>query len=946
MISRFPGVAVDEEEKKTSRFAGTPAVVSPDVPLEAFPVYGVGEPSQGRSYLDITLGRSGPLESREKQPFTYVDPAKIKEQGNSGVYYWDDPRYGKLSGTFNKDKTKLTISKGIVPNLYGKTGIGTDSDTSKERGLAGYGVGPQADRYQKAFEVSGKGTVMVQPDAVTGRMSFSKDNGETWEYINPPGLDKGDLTSLKGPGTALAPELALGVGGAFAGGAAGHPVAGGVAGETFGAFVGELMRLNQGQKKGMVDLDDMEITMKSLKNAGLSATTALGALGLFKGARFLATPGGKAGIQLDLANLERNLKEIEALQADVAARTGEEFPVELGNTYTGTRQGEYQRAAKVISEAYPEGKLRAGQAQRDRVIEKLDRELGSRSFEDWGRNSQQLSEDIQSRAAAGPRAGVRNVRAATEEAEAANVAAADQLSQLSGGITPQAAHEIIRETVQTGRSNISKSFAPRYQKLTELSGGLSADLKPVRDVGKKWSQILDDDILPSLADEDKILVKDMLNAGAVKADDGSITYKGANLGQVQRALSVLKAERRAMNAGVSAKKDIVAINEAIDAFESVKSNIVKQYPEAADLAKQVDADYRDFKTIVDGSYVGNILKKDANGRYILDDKNAVNRIISSKRNTQEMLDAFGKYSDNFQGSKEALQRGVFADYESKVIDAEGKINWPAHRRYMKAHKDSIGLIFDNVTERNLFENFGATSQILKKRAAQEADVVSKLNKSFNMRLSNWDSSTVFNRIMNESAIKDLKRIRTIAGGSDSRLWNEVKFEAHNRFNGSLKTDGKFNPKKLETALQNRDQVAWMQEMFGQQYVDDVKLLSRMVNANTRDQLDASGNIVYREGTSTPTWIQNLIRSALAPPLSRRGRIYTGASKMQASAGEKWMDRVLSDPKKLRTLTKMRFMGPNSTAFITAANSVFGDEIDWRELMQDAEISKNGGVNAN
>ena len=796
---------------------------------------------------------------------------------------------------------------------------------------------------EKAF---GK-EVEIRIGPETGRMEFKNPITGQITLVNPPGVDLGDLFSLAGEGVVAAPEIAGAIGGSFV-----SPVVGTALGAGAGAFVGEVWRLRLGQRMGVnTDMTDDDLVREAIFRAGIATVAGpvferalkLGQIILSR----IPAPLAKRQATSKAA------KEAEVLSKDVESITGESFPQTAGQAL---RDDELLTTEKIVAVRDKGSPLRETFDEQGQQLQKLEDNIKA-PFEN-PRTTERVGEDIQRVVRRGPIKGQEKIEARTEVVRQDAIDSAAVATR--GEVTPMQAASLARESLQKGNNAVRDSFRKDYAELNRAAGDARIDLTLFRRVANKWKKTLDDDILPSLVEEDRLLISEAARAKTrqVEGLEFGPTVEGgrllqpvtrtetdpASFGSVQRSLSALRDELRAARKGVSARKDIKALTQLHDALLRSRNKALKGHPELRAKVDGIEAAYARKKELVDRSLIGEILSKKEGGGYKLADEKIIPLILGSPSGARQISLALSdpKFA-SFKDALKPIRQGILGDYNLKVIDPEtGIANLAKHRTWI-GQKLPVLKEFFTQGEIKTLNRPGQAVVMLRAAERKEKEVVARLNRSFGMKLNSYDSSEVVNKTWNPGKLETARRVRRMLK-DDPDKWQGYQGAALRKFWADISTyDSQreafaVSLPKLEAKLNDQSMVTLLRETFGTKHVVNLRILSNALKvANREAQQNQTGLASSILDIGRGSALRHIARAGVGM-FTIQGRLMTAGIRIRGKAAERAVTKALSDINELDRLVQLRHVSPNSEKARTilgsfSATILAGPSADEQQLRQ-------------
>ena len=769
----------------------------------------------------------------------------------------------------------------------------------------------------------------VRWGAKTQRLEWKNPDTGKWTLANPPGLDAGDMMAFAGEGVVLGSEVAGGITGSLGGPATT------VAGIGLGAFAGELMRLKMGQARGLnADLDNDDLIAEAAIRAGISMAGGVAGEAVFRVGRILLSTGGKTlpsalGKRADA--ISSGLDDLAEVSAKVQAKTGKKLPATPGQVVDDPLVESTE--AQLVRRSEGQG-IRDTYKAQQQVLKEFEEEVKS-PFVGPRRDEtlEVIGRDIQAVARRGPQKGAAVVEGQTA---AAKQAVDDSLEIATRGeLPPDLANTLARQGLQEGRDMVQSYFSRHYARINEMAGGARINLEPFRQVAKKWKKVIDDDILPVLVEEDGLLLRAaagakikeveglefgaLVEGGRILEPVTKLVAEPASFGSVQRTLSALRREIRAAKKGVGARTDVKALSEIRDALVISRDRALRGRPELARQIDDLEAAYARARQLVDRSLVGDILKKKEGGGYVLRDEFVLNRILTSPSGAAQVARVLKdpQYAA-FQDALEPIRAGILGKFKNEVYDRDtGLIRAGVLKTWMKNKRDSLKHFFDEDEIKRL-DDVGDAAVMLRSMEQREKNILTKLNKSFGMKLNNYDSENVVETVFTPKRRGDVTRLKKILG-ADSREWAGFQGASQRQMWNDISSWSsgesafKVNVGKLAGKLGNEGDRKLIETTFGKQYLNDLDTLTdAMKIAEKRPITTISDYLNEMTGKGDASALRHLAR-AYVGMFTMRGRVMTAAIKVRGKAAERALLSAFADAETMRRLVGLSKVSPNSAS---------------------------------
>lgn len=249
------------------------------------------------------------------------------------------PQGAEAGAGLPMDPNAITPPAYTGPTELQRAGIFPGSAPAGVRAAASFGL-DELESYKRAFGDQYDVTKVTDEGPLKGEIIFSPKGKNEWRSVRGAGqgIGLGDIASLAGEAIPTATSTVGGIVGAFS---PASPGVGAVAGTGVGSFVGELARIAEGRRRGIIppETSGREILLSAMQRSGLDMLGAAGGTVAYNLYRSFVGRG--------LPDLGIDPEEYRRALADLR----QSVPAELAGTITpGSVVGATPRGA-VVSEA-------------------------------------------------------------------------------------------------------------------------------------------------------------------------------------------------------------------------------------------------------------------------------------------------------------------------------------------------------------------------------------------------------------------------------------------------------------------------------------------------------------------------------------------------------------------------------------------------------------------
>lgn len=739
-------------------------------------------------------------------------------------------------------------------------------------------------------EVEGVGLVFRNPE--TGN----------FQLLNPPGLDIGDIGPALLEAPVIGAEVVTGLGAA---GLTRSPSAVVAAGATAAGLTraAEIALL---EKLGIIS--DVSPVIEGLKETGLAAAGG-GIPSVARGVRTLLSPQARAiaalSEQIDPDKLAagRALGEPE-ISPDVEFSTGE-----------------------ILSRTDPE---------RGAIIRNVERELGGE--QEIARTAGRRIEMERLRSEVGEgaenvaeQAGVREAAAADARRRAESIidTAEQQRQVLQGeiesfsGVGRIEGGETIQSQLKIGRDRVFEQLSEGYEMIGAGLGDATIDLGPLRRAAEgiskekrifplspKTAQTIRAGQRAGLEPVDVPIEDtfDPLEAFPADFDGLPVPQKFA---VVQRGLSDIRDQMRALRVGVAPKKEIRELQILHDGLLEARNNAIKDLdPDQLDILLDLERQYAQAKTVVDGGLVGALIKKDASGRFVISSDAALRNVLRSAGDIREYRVAMQNFPQIDATS--AIKKAFRGKYVDEVI--EGGAN---HQRFITNNNTVMDEIF-TPAEKKAFNSPARAKASIARIDKLEKEELKKINSAFGEDLDAYTPESAVAFIAKEptragvGAAQKTTRLKGILG-KESDKWKAYQATRRQNLIGEI-TDaqGNVSLSNLDTVIERQgDELV---AAFGSKYVSNLKSMRAILRVEARRPSVVSPE---RGPLAPPTTSSELdaVRAVLFGPLSRVGFVTRVLRRVGVEQSKQAMRRMLDDPELLEQAIKLHRTSASNAKYV-------------------------------
>ena len=507
------------------------------------------------------------------------------------------------------------------------------------------------------------------------------------------------------------------------------------------------------------------------------------------------------------------------------------------------------------------------------------------------------------------------------------------------------------------RTALNSRMSRTFQDIETEFGTTGVDLTGFRKTGQKFKAQFKKDIVPTLSADDAKLAGEAAEAGLVTRKtpvfdaEGlikSLETKGnepVELSVVQRALSDIRTEIRLVKKNLSPRRNVVQLVEMEGALRQARNDALRDQPDLLRRVLRAEKKFGQLRSRLDRSEIGALLRPKEGGGFALRDEQVVPRILNNPTLAREVGAIVREGGMEIPPTAEVvLRKGLVEQYVSSVTRTtpEGNlvVQKSAFDTFWRTKSRAMREFFSPKEIAALRKPETATRAI-RTMQNREKDIVKSLNKSFSMRMQQFDATSLVDNVVSKTKTTGgsaddlvrvdrlLKRDPAMQRAFRSVLKDRVRREIASVDSAGIQSADATKLFRLDPKLRAASEKV-LGKKFGQQLdiIRDMLLLgAKRVNQQSVIDEIVSG----APGTTVGTL---MIRATIAPPLSRKGRFFTAVLRQNRKELQTVFAEIMSSPEKLQAFLKMRNKPPNSQIVFDTLTSL--GAIDLAHDLQNLE----------
>jgi hypothetical protein len=766
--------------------------------------------------------------------------------------------------------------------------------------------------------------IPIRMGTETEELEFLNPNTGKYELLNAYGLDAGDIAKFGTYGAFVIPEIALTL---FAAGTTGPT--GAVITSAASSAALETMRLALGHnlyginktEKGFVDYlenegKDMAVLNGLLTTAGFTVPKLyrmvkdIKRFGKINAAEFSGRIDDAEAAQQLLTRINDRLVELgttKKLKFSLGQASNDDFLLAVQNGFeTNPKYG-----VKGIFDTFNKEQAEA----LNTYMALMSKEYNFQGLS--GKDnilSDQLGKKIREKLAERLFPKQKILTNALEKAENDLTNA---VIKLPDGSTKEAGTKI-RNVIDSLYDDFEQSFTDKYTSLFKAGGGRKVNTDIINAAVKELNQ----------------RQKNTLFKKYPKIETFFNAPKGTtiSINQLKNTLSDLRRFDRQIQKGLIPIEG-APVEGAVSKLIGAIKNQLK-----TDLGAD-DIWYREFLKL-DKSYAKNKdlykgviskLMSTKNGRLVIADEDVFKQTFKKGNGQIQRIDdvyaLLKKRPDLIQTYKEQ----ILGAYKNVVDPAStGKINLVAHQKFLNDYKYALETFFGGKSGYKQLEKIGELAKKVETTALKRNKIMKQLGTSTNGKIVSMDPDKIFSFLYNNKSPTTLNKVMTIIR-EDKDLLNAFQTVAKDDLLFKVTDNrGDFVFNKFADYLKNNNKILTRTFADNPKFIKDLGMMRDALEITTR----SSAQKTIGKGE---TALNDIIRARLGQ-FTVAGRTFTALKKIVRSDVNKQLAEIITNPKRLEELLKLKTVKKDSTAAKQIITRLFGYYIFDEKFFEDDQFT--------
>ena len=282
---------------------------------------------------------------------------------------------------------------------------------------------------------------------------------------------------------------------------------------------------------------------------------------------------------------------------------------------------------------------------------------------------------------------------------------------------------------------------------------------------------------------------------------------------------------------------------------------------------------------------------------------------------------------------------LITDYKEQILGAykqavdpnnTGKLNLVAHQRFLNDYSYALEKFFGGKAGAKKLETIGALAKNVEAATLKRDKIMKQLGKSTEGKIEAMDPDKIFQFLYNNKSPTTLNKVMTIIR-QDKDLYNAFQTVAKDDLLFKVTDNrGNFSFDNFANYLKNNKQILDRTFADNPQFVKDLGMMRDALEITTRK---SSQKTIGRAETA----LNDIIRARLGQ-FTVAGRTFTALKKIVRSDVDKQLAEIITDPKRLEDLLKLKNVKKDSKLAKQTISRLFGYYIFDEKFFEDDQYT--------
>ena len=508
-------------------------------------------------------------------------------------------------------------------------------------------------------------------------------------------------------------------------------------------------------------------------------------------------------------------------------------------------------------------------------------------------------------------------RILTKALEKAETDLTNAVIKLPGGNTKEAGTQI-RNVIDTLYDDFEQSYTDKYTALFKTGKGRKIDTDIIKAAVKELNQRQKDTLFKKYPE--------------IKTFFEAPKGKKININTLKNTLSDLRRFDRDISKGMIP----IEGSPVEGAVSKLIGSIKNQFKESLG---EDDIWYREFIKLDNGYkknkdlYRGVIAKimSTKNGRPVIADEDIFRQTFKKGNGQMQRID------DVYAILKK--RPALITDYKEQILGAyreavdpsnSGKINLVAHQKFLNDYEYALTKFFGGKSGFKKLENIGALAKNVEAAVLKRDKVLKQLGKSTEGKIESMDPDKIFQFLYNNKSPTTLTKVMTIVK-QDPDLYKAFQTVAKDDLLFKVTDNrGGFVFDNFANYLKNNKQI------LERTFADNPKFIKDL--ENMRDALEiTTRKSAQKTIGKAETALNDIIRARLGQ-FTVAGRTFTALKKIVRADVDKQLAEIITDPKRLEDLLKLKNTKRGSTLSKQIISRLFGYYVLDEKFFEDDQYT--------
>ena len=320
-----------------------------------------------------------------------------------------------------------------------------------------------------------------------------------------------------------------------------------------------------------------------------------------------------------------------------------------------------------------------------------------------------------------------------------------------------------------------------------------------------------------------------------------------------------------------------------------------------------------------------------NGRLVIANEDVFKQTFKKGAGQEQRIDDIYEILKKKPSAITTYKEQILGAYKQAVDpNTTGKINLVAHQKFLNDYKYALEKFFGGKGGFKQIENIGELAKKVEAAALKRDKVLKQLGKSTEGKIESMDPDKIFAFLYNNKSPTTLNKVMAIIK-EDKDLLNAFQTVAKDDLLFKVTDNrGNFVFDKFADYLKDNKQILIRTFADNPKFIKDLGMMRDALEITTRKSTD-------KTISKAETALNDIIRARLGQ-FTVAGRTFTALKKIVRADVDKQLAEIITDPKRLEDLVKLKNLKKDSKAAKQIITRLFGYYIFDERFFEDDQFT--------